>query len=128
MIFSLLGALSIGVMATPKGFSDPSTVFAKEPEKIFPVLEDLHWNMGGTGSVVIADFILVNRSKTTWKDVMVSCGGTAKNGTRIGHNTAIIFEKFSPGKAKKVADFNMGIIDSQVTQVSCEVVNAVEIK
>ena len=94
-------------------------------ENNFPVLENLHWSKSGSGNVIIADFLLVNRSKTTWKEVMVSCDGNAKSGTRIGNNTVIIFEILNPGETKKVNDFNLGIIDPQVAQVGCKVMNAV---
>ena len=135
LIYSILGVFLLGVsVATsqdPTG-SAPKDV-EKTPaqvkvEKILPVIEKLHWKKGGSDNVIIAHFLLVNRSKTTWKDVMVSCDGNAKSGTRIGNNTVIIFEMLNPGGTKQVDDFNLGIIDSQVDQVSCRVMDAVEVK
>jgi len=135
LIYSFLGVCLFGVSvatsqdptsSAPKNV-DKTTVQMKA-EKIFPVIENLHWKKGGSDNVIIADFLLVNRSKTTWKDVMVTCDGNAKSGTRIGNNTVIIFEMLNPGETKKVNDFNMGIIDPQVAEVDCRVMNAVEVK
>lgn len=135
LIYSFLGVCFLGAsVATSQNptNSTPKTVdkapVQVTPGKTFPILEYLHWSKGGSDNVIIADFLLVNRSKTTWKDVMVSCDGSAKSGTRIGNNTVIIFEILNPGETKKVNDFNMGVIDSQVAHVGCKVLNAVEVR
>lgn len=135
LIYSFLGVCFLGASVATS--QDPTSSALENVDKApvqvkvgktFPLLENLHWSKGGSDNVIIADFLLVNRSKTTWKDVMVSCDGNTKSGTRIGNNTVIIFETLNPGETKKVNDFNMGVIDSQVAHVGCKVMNAVEVK
>ncbi len=106
--------------------TDPVAVITSP--KIFPIMEKFHWKKGGFDNVIIAEFTLSNRSETTWKDVMISCDGNAKSGTRLGTNTSVVYEKLTPGETKKIKGFNVGIINSQTAEIGCEVVNAVEVK
>jgi len=135
LIYSFLGVSLFGAsVATSQDPTNSSPKNAeKDPaqmkvEKIFPVIEKLHWRKGGLENFIIADFSVVNRSKIIWKDIMVSCGGKAESGARIGSNTQIVYETLNPGESKEVKDFNMGIINPQIEQVECVVVHAVEVK
>lgn len=84
-------------------------------------LENFEWTTGGFGSVMEADFKIKNDSKYLVKDIEITCTHSAKSGTVIDSNKRVIYDSVEAGKTKTIKKFNMGFINSQANQSSCEI-------
>ena len=77
------------------------------------------WTKGGFGSVIIADFKIVNNTDKSVKDITVRCGGYSETKTRIDENKRVIYKEIKPGQSIIVKDFNMGFVGSNVRSIAC---------
>ena len=84
-------------------------------------INNLMWEKGGFGSVMVATFMVQNKNPTRVKDIRVTCGLTANSGTVIDTATHTIYEAIDKKSYIYVRDVNMGFIDSQANRSTCMV-------
>lgn len=82
---------------------------------------DYEWRKIGFGSVLEADFTITNNSEYDIKDVDIQCEHYSKSDTKIDSNNEVIYEVFNSKTTKKINNFNMGFIHSQVNSSSCHI-------
>lgn len=75
----------------------------------------------GFGSVMEANFTIINDSYYDIKDIQIRCNHFSKSGTEIDYNTGIIYELFPSGKRRYIKDFNMGFMHSQSASTYCRI-------
>ena len=80
-----------------------------------------HWHKGGFDDVMLADFVVKNNSAYSFKDFEIKCKHYAKSGTLIDSNDRTVYDIVSAHSVKKLPEFNMGLIRSQVATSSCEI-------
>ena len=113
--------IGIGMSNNSSSGSSSAPLTPKEEAKTQVKLENFEWGTSGFGSVMMADFKIKNDSKYLIKDIEITCTHTAKSGTVIDSNKRVIYDSVEAGKTKKIKNFNMGFINSQVNQSSCEI-------
>lgn len=84
-------------------------------------IEQFSWRPGGFSTVLIADFKINNPTPHGLKDFVVSCTIYGRSGTAIATNSRTVYEVVSPKSVRAVKGLNMGLIDSQSTNASCEI-------
>lgn len=80
-----------------------------------------HFGKGGFDNVMIVDFKVNNENEFPIKDFTITCNHAAPSGTKLGSNTQKIYEVVKAKSTKRINNFNMGLIDSQVGGSRCEV-------
>jgi hypothetical protein len=84
------------------------------------------WRKLAGGSVLEAEFAVVNVHKFPVKDIKLSCALYAPSGTAIGSKLITLYETFLPSTSPTlVKNMNLGFIDQQVSRVSCDVDSAI---
>lgn len=120
LLLGIIVLIGIGASnSTDASSSAPLT--PKEEAQSQVQLENFEWTTGGFGNVMMADFKIKNDSKYLVKDIEITCTHTAKSGTVIDSNKRVIYDSVEAGATKKIKDFNMGFINSQANQSSCEI-------
>lgn len=76
---------------------------------------------GGFGNVLLLDLILTNLNTFAVKDIVIDCDGFASSGTKIDNNTKTLFERLEAKETKAFNKFNMGFLNSQVSETRCTV-------
>ena len=84
------------------------------------------FNVGGFGTVMMADFTITNNTKARVKDIEVRCNGYSETGTKIDTNVRTIYKAISPGTSIKVNQFNMGFIGTNVQTTRCSTTSFVQ--
>lgn len=115
----LLIVFGIGMVSDNSNSSVVAT--PKEEAKNLVKLESYEWSKGGFGNVLMADFKIKNDSQYTVKDFEITCIHYGKSGTEIDSNKKVIYESIEPSKTKKIKEFNMGFINTQANNSSCEI-------
>jgi len=88
-------------------------------------LQKLSWHKAGFDNVMLLDVTFLNRGSHPVKDIELKCDHFSNSGTHIDSNSRVIYEIVSPGKSKTVRDFNMGLINTQVSSSECRITNLV---
>lgn len=99
----------------------PSVSDIKQQIKGQVRIENLKWNTGASDIVMMLSATLVNQSDRDIKDLEITCEHFSNSGTKIDSNNRTVYEIIKAGKSKKIRDFNMGIIHSQVATTNCSV-------
>jgi len=82
------------------------------------------WATSGFGNIMMATFVLRNKSDFSIKDPKITCEHAGKSGTVMDSNTRVIYEVILPHKTKRISAFNMGFIDSQAVSTNCRITDA----
>lgn len=82
---------------------------------------DFSWRKEGFGSVMEADFKIVNNSEEDIKDIEMQCNHYAKSGTKIDSNSRIIYEVIRANSKRSFKNFSMGFIHDQAGSSSCHI-------
>jgi hypothetical protein len=129
IVLWLIGRITAGNLDTPTTTSTPTsssfTSSAPAPDPKASVRNalkvDFSWSKGGFESVMMVNFVFTNASSHPVKDIEVRCDHYAPSGTVIDHNTRTVYEVVPAHGKKRVRDFNMGFIHSQVSSSSCAI-------
>jgi hypothetical protein len=127
-----IGCLSIVVLAVIGNLAGPnpspssSALSAPPPsnakEQVRAQLDlNFSWRKEGFDNVMTADFTITNRSTRPVKDVEITCIHHAPSGTEIDRNTRTIYEIIPAKGKKRIHNFNMGLIHSQVRSSACNI-------
>ncbi len=79
------------------------------------------WRKGGFGSIMLVDLTIKNSNDVGVKDMTIYCNGYAPSGTAIDNNIRVIYQAIGPRSTKRFTDFNMGFINSQVSNEGCRI-------
>jgi hypothetical protein len=82
---------------------------------------DFSWSLGGFDNVMVGNFTFTNKGSRAVKDLEMSCALEAKSGTPIDAVQQVIYEVVPANGKKRVADFNMGIVNTQVSSANCRI-------
>lgn len=121
LFLGIIVLMGIGMTNNPDSGSSTAPLTPKEEARSQVKLENFEWTTGGFGSVMEADFKIKNDSKYLVKDIEITCTHSAKSGTVIDSNKRVIYDSVEAGKTKTIKKFNMGFINSQANQSSCEI-------
>jgi hypothetical protein len=88
-------------------------------------LEDMNWNIGGFGVVMLASFAIKNESPIPIKDILLRCTLYGKSGTSLGTKDHTIYDIVYPNKRISLKEVNLGVINQQSANASCRIVTAV---
>ncbi|MDT8426086.1 MAG: zinc ribbon domain-containing protein [Methyloprofundus sp.] len=123
-----LGFIIVSVINAPENSSIDTSVKTQKSfedsvrEAVFKKLKlDFSWGKEGFGSIMIANFAIVNNSEYDIKDIEIMCAHYAKSGTKIDSNERKIYEIVKANSTKSFANFNMGFIHEQVISSSCQI-------
>jgi len=99
---------------TPKN-SDPKNA-------IRPLITlDFDWEKGGFDNVMIATFLINNKSDRDIRDITIICDHAAKSGTKLNSNIKTIYEIVKAHNKKRIKNFNMGLIHDQTASSTCKI-------
>jgi hypothetical protein len=79
---------------------------------------------GGFGNVAIASFSIRNDNAFDVKDVVIRCEFDGASGTKIGELRSTIYQVVKARSSKRMEDFNLGTVHSQVARGGCDVIGA----
>lgn len=120
-VWLVVGVLVImGINGSIGGLSETAPS-PKEEAKNLVKIEKYDWEKGGFGNVLKADFVIKNDSEYTVKDIEIICDHYGKSGTKIDSNKRVINDIVEAKSTITFKKFNMGLINSQVDQSSCEI-------
>ena len=119
------GFLLIGIVNSPNDAprKEPIPTSSKNTKsEIAGKLElDFSWRKEGFGSVMEADFKIINNSEEDIKDIEIQCNHYAKSGTKIDSNSRTIYEVIKANSKRSFKNFNMGFIHDQASSSSCHI-------
>lgn len=84
---------------------------------------DFSWRKVGFGSIMEADFKIINNSEEDVKDIDIQCNHYAKSGTKIDSNSRTIYEVIKANSKRSFNNFNMGFMHDQANSSSCHINN-----
>jgi len=82
---------------------------------------DFSWRKEGFGSIMEADFTIVNNSEEDIKDIEIQCNHYAKSGTKIDSNSRTIYEVIKANSKRSFKNFNMGFMHDQANSSYCHI-------
>jgi hypothetical protein len=94
----------------------------------FVKVDDFSWAKEAFGNVMVANFSIKNSLPYPVKDVEVECTGSAPSGTVIDRNVRTIYQRIEAKSTKRIPNFNMGFINTQVSSTGCHITNVVAIR
>lgn len=103
--------------ATPISFKNTKSDIASKLDL------DFNWRKEGFGSVMEADFKIINKSEEDIKDIQIQCDHYAKSGTKIDSNSRTIYDVIKANSKRSFKNFNMGFIHDQASTSSCYISN-----
>ena len=124
LVFFVIGLLIIMFASNAPKKDQPQPPSLKELARKNLTL-DFKWVKGGAGSIMLADFTIINQSQYGVKDVKITCEHFGPSGTQIDSSTRTIFESIQPKKTREFKRFNMGLIPGQPRSTSCTIVDFV---
>ncbi len=80
---------------------------------------EYHWTKGGFGSVMEADFKIVNDSGIGIRDIEIQCDHFGNSGTKVDSNNRTIYEIVGPKTSRTFNNFNMGFVHTQAATTNC---------
>lgn len=84
---------------------------------------DFEGSKGGFGSIMMLDLKIKNSSQINVKDLVIQCEGFSNSGTNIDSNKKTLYEIVKAGESRRIKEFNMGFIHSQVQKTNCGIVD-----
>lgn len=121
------GLLLIGIINSPNDVprkeSIPTSPKNTKSEIASKLELDFSWRKEGFGSVMEADFKIINNSEEDIKDIEIQCNHYAKSGTKIDSNSRTIYEVIKANSKRSFKNFNMGFIHDQANSSSCHINN-----
>lgn len=87
------------------------------------------WKKEGFGLVLTADFWIENGNNYAVKDIKVECDGYSPSNSKIDSNRRVIYQvipantNWYRGSAKEIFGFDMGFLHSQVSRISCKIID-----
>jgi hypothetical protein len=119
VIGQVVGGLSGGTSSSTTSASKPKT--QREMAQDGLKLKVDSWKAGALGSVMKLSFTATNSSTVAVKDLQIECKHSGKSGTTMDSNKRPVYEVVPAGGKLQKKDFNMGFINSQATNTSCEI-------
>ncbi len=127
VIVALLGVIGLSPSSgTPLS---ASSLAARAPD---PKAELLHnvaleysWRKSAVGSVMLLDFTVRNPLPTAFKDFRIMCTHYTPSGTPLDRYSRVIFERIPGRQSKTMHEVSMGVIDGQVSTLSCTITDLV---
>lgn len=80
---------------------------------------EYHWAKTGFGSVMEADFRIVNDSSIGIRDIEIQCDHYANSGTKVDSNNRTIYEIVGAKTSRTFKKFSMGFIHEQAATTNC---------
>jgi len=93
------------------------------PEQFLEIVK-FSWSKEGFGNVMEANFTIKNTAPIDIKDFEVLCKHSAASGSLIDSNDQIIYDIVKANSTRTFRNVNMGLIHTQVSKSSCQVVSA----
>ena len=123
-IFILIGIIvAFGVLSNKLSYlgTTTTTPYTPKEEALNLVKLDYSWSTSAGGSLMKADFTISNNSAYDIQDIEIECTHYAKSGTEIDSNTVTIYNIVDKRSSKSFNDFDMGFINSQAYETSCDI-------
>ncbi len=115
----LIGGLVLLLIAAFGKKDEPSKPDPKVQALEAVQIKSFQWRLDGFGTVMVADFHVVNNGKWPIRDFEVTCEAYAKSETRVDRLKRVIYDTIQPSKSRHIRDFNMGFVHGQVARASC---------
>jgi hypothetical protein len=96
---------------------------AKEPVPKLAI-KRISWNRGDTGAMAKVTLAVENTNNYPVKDIGIRCDFSAKSGTTLARPETIIYDLIKPRITKTFRAINLGPVNPQAYNASCEVVTA----
>lgn len=84
-------------------------------------MKAMTWSLGGFKNVGVVNFTIDNTNDFAVKDVGVRCYFSGKSGTQLSARSYTIYDSIPARTKKAFKEVNVGLIDSQSAQASCNV-------
>jgi len=114
VVLFVVGLFS-GKSGTTKRTASPKEVAMENVELNFS------WAKTGFGSVMEADFTIINNSNYRIKDIEIKCTHYAGSGTQVDSNKRTIYNTVAAKSKITIRKFNMGFIHSQAEKTKCTI-------
>ena len=93
------------------------------PQNILKI-EKSSWSIEGFGNVAVGSFNIKNTAEVPYKDITIACDFYGKSGTTVSRVNYISYDSIKPLGYLKIANANLGFVDSQSAKMGCIVSNA----
>jgi hypothetical protein len=87
-------------------------------------IEKSSWSIEGFGNVAVGSFNIKNTAEVPYKDITIACEFYGKSGTTVSKAKYISYDSIKPLGHLKIANANLGFIDSQSAKMGCIVIDA----